>query len=137
MRPLRLRAITAAALVVVSALAAPRLIAQDSAVAAPKKPVKGRANLITEDEIATAATGLQNAFFVVQRLRPQMLRVRSGSTSSGGSSSSMDVTSSELFVYLDSQRMGGVDALREIQTTSVREIRHLSPSDATTLFGTG
>lgn len=135
MRPVRLLAVSIAAFLIVSALAAPRLTAQDSAAAAPKKSVKGRANLITEEEITTAAAGLQNVFLVVQRLRPQMLRVRSGST--GGGSSSGDVSANELLVYLDSQRIGGVDALREVQTTSVREIRYLNASDATTLFGTG
>lgn len=113
------------------------LPAQDSAAAAaPRKPAKGRANLITEDEITTAGTGLQNAFLIVQRLRPQMLRVRSGSTSSDGGGG-MNVNSTELMVYLDSQRVGGVDALREIQANTIREIRYLNASDATTLFGTG
>lgn len=130
--------VTFAVLMSLAAISPSALAAQDSAAAAaPKKPAKGRANLITEEEIATAGTGLQTAFLVVQRLRPQMLRVRSGSTSSGSGNSSVDVGSNEMMVYLDSQRVGGVDALREIQSSAIREIRYLNASDATTLFGTG
>lgn len=130
--------VTFAVLMSLAAISPSALAAQVSAAAAaPKKPAKGRANLITEEEITTAGTGLQNAFLVVQRLRPQMLRVRSGSTSGGSGNSSMDVASNEMMVYLDSQRVGGVDALREIQSNTIREIRYLSASDATTLFGTG
>lgn len=134
----RVLPVVATFVVLLSIAAVPDVLpAQDSAAAAaPRKPAKGRANLITEDEITTAGTGLQNAFLVVQRLRPQMLRVRSGSTSSDGGGG-MNVNSTELLVYLDSQRVGGVDALREIQSDTIREIRYLNASDATTLFGTG
>ena len=90
--------------------------------------------MISEAEIASLNGALANAFLVVQRLRPAMLRVRGGSTSS---SSQGGVDRTALVVYFDSQPMGGVDALREVLTTQVREIRYLSASDATTMFGTG
>jgi hypothetical protein len=111
--------------------------AQDTtaAAAAAKKKPKGRANLITEEEIAAGGT-FQNAMEIVQRLRPAMLRVRSGGAQSGGSSG-QDVGATEMSVFLDNQRLGGVEVLREIMLSQLKEIRYLSPSDATTLFGTG
>ncbi len=114
-----------------------RATAQDSAAAAPaaaKKPPKGRANLITEEEIAFLGGTLQTAYAIVQRLRPAMLRVRSGNASGGASG---DVGSNDIAVYLDNQRMaGGVRALDEITLSQIKEIKYLNASDATTLFGT-
>ncbi len=106
------------------------------ATAAPAAPARGRANLITEAEIAASAANLQNAFEIVQRLRPAMLRTRSGSTT-GSNGGAMDVTATEIKVYFDSTPLRGIDGLREIQATQIREIRYLSANDATTLFGTG
>ncbi len=113
-----------------------RAAAQDSAVApaAAKKPPKGRANLITEEEIAFLGGTVQTAYGIVQRLRPAMLRVRSGNASGG---SSGDVGSNDIAVYLDNQKMGGgVRALEEITLSQIKEIKYLNASDATTLFGT-
>jgi hypothetical protein len=113
-----------------------RAEAQDSAAApaAAKKPPKGRANLITEEEIAFLGGTVQTAYGIVQRLRPAMLRVRSGNASGGASG---DVGSNDIAVYLDNQRMGGgVRALDDITLSQIKEIRYLNASDATTLFGT-
>jgi hypothetical protein len=97
---------------------------------------RGRANLISEEEItAVAGSNLNTAMQVVQRLRPTMLRFRSGASS--GNDQSSVAASNEVVVYLDSQRMGGLQALGEIMLSQIREIRYLSPSDATTVFGTG
>jgi hypothetical protein len=116
-----------------------RAAAQDSAVApAPaKKPPKGRANLITEEEIAFLGGTLQTAYAIVQRLRPAMLRVRSGNSSSASEGGGSDVGSNDIMVYLDNQKLGGVRALEEITLSQIKEIRYLNASDATTLFGTG
>ncbi len=104
------------------------------AVALPR----GRADLITEAEIAAAGGNLQTAFEIVQRLRPTMMRLRAGTTTgSSDGRSSTNVSSARIMVYLDNQPMGGIDALREIMTSQVREIRYLNANDATTLFGTG
>jgi outer membrane receptor protein involved in Fe transport len=109
--------------------------AQDTAATA--KPIKKKQNLITEEEIRGLDAGIQTAFGVVQRLRPAMLRVRSGSTTSGNGMSSMDAANNEIQVFFDSQKMGGVRALEEIAIAQIKEIRYLSANDATTLFGTG
>jgi hypothetical protein len=137
------RLLCAACLVVplVLTMAAPsRAAAQvTDAAAAPKKPPKGRANLITEEEIAFLGGTIQTAYGIVQRLRPGMLRVRSGNTSSSGSdgNSTMDAGANEIMVYLDNQKMGGVRALEDITLSQIKEIKYLSANDATTLFGTG
>jgi hypothetical protein len=136
------RLLCAACLVVplVFTMAAPaRAAAQDSAAApAPKKPPKGRANLITEEEIAFLGGTVPTAYGIVQRLRPGMLRVRSGNTSSSSDgNSTMDAGANEIMVYLDNQKLGGVRALEDITLSQIKEIKYLSASDATTLFGTG
>ena len=135
------RLLCAACLVVplVLTMAAPsRAAAQDSAAApAPKKPPKGRANLITEEEIAFLGGTVPTAYGIVQRLRPAMLRVRSGNASQSSDGGSTDVGANEIMVYLDNQKLGGVRALEDITLSQIKEIKYLSASDATTLFGTG
>jgi hypothetical protein len=97
---------------------------------------RGRANLISEAEItAVAGSNLNTAMQVIQRLRPAMLRFRAATTTN--TDPSTVGASDNVVVYLDSQRMGGLQALGEIMLSQIREIRYLSPSDATTVFGTG
>ena len=114
------------------------LVAQvtDTAAAKPAKPPKKRANVISAEEIATLGGTVQTAYGIVQRLRPAMLRARSGSTSQSGSGA-VEVSTNDIQVYLDNQRMGGVRALEEIMLSQILEIRYLNANDATTLFGTG
>ena len=110
----------------------------DTAAAAKPKPVKPKSNLISAEEIASLGGTVQTAYGIVQRLRPAMLRTRSGSTSrSEGGSTSIDASANEIQVYLDNQKMGGVRSLEDITLSQIQEIRYLSPNDATTLFGTG
>ncbi len=140
MRSLRLLSAGFVVLQLLVVVAAPaRASAQDTTkAAAPKPKPKGRANLISEEEIAALGGTVQTAYGIVQRLRPAMLRVRSGSTSSStDGTSSMDASATEMAVYLDNQKMGGVRALDEITLSQIKEIRYLNASDATTLFGTG
>ena len=77
-------------------------------------------NVITAVEIATLE--VRDAYEVVQRLRPQMLRVRG---------------SIGVAVYVNGIRMSnGVQALTNIAPASIQEIRYLSSFDATARFGT-
>jgi hypothetical protein len=110
-----------------------------AAASKPKpKPPRPKANLISAEEIATLDGTIQTAYGVVQRLRPAMLRVRSGSTSrSDNGMTSIDASANEVQVYLDNQKMGGLRALEDITISQILEIKYLSPNDATTLFGTG
>jgi hypothetical protein len=84
--------------------------------------------VLTEDEIMTA-TG-SSALDVVQQLRPQFLRAR-------GSRTLQNPAAGEPVIYVDNLRLGGIEALRTIRASEVHEIRYLSPSEATTRFGTG
>ncbi len=121
-----------------ASLAPVTLRAQDTAAAAKPKPPKPKANLISAEEISSLGGTIQTAYGIVQRLRPAMLRVRSGSASRAeGGSSSMEASATEIQVYLDNQKMGGARALEDITLSQIQEIRYLSPNDATTLFGTG
>jgi len=117
----------------------PTVVHAQAAVEAPaSKPVKPKANLISEEEIAALGGTIQTAYGIVQRLRPAMFRIRSGTAArESNGSSAIDTGTNEIMVYLDNQRMGGVRALDDITLSQLREIRYLNASDATTLFGTG
>jgi hypothetical protein len=85
-------------------------------------------NLITRAEIESS--NVQDAYEVVQRLRPEYLREQRGnpSISSGPQYAA---------VYVDGVRRGGPEALRGLRPVEVEEIRFISASDATTRWGTG
>jgi hypothetical protein len=99
---------------------------------------RGRANLISEAEIQSLVGSVTTALEVVQRLRPAMLRSRNSSTTgNNGARSSSASSANEPHVYFDGQPMGGLRSLSEIMISQIREIRYLTPNDATTMFGTG
>jgi hypothetical protein len=101
---------------------------QTSAVSSPSRPRKDP-NLITEAELA--ARSALTARQVIEQLRPQFLRVR-GTTTLGNAQ-----TGDVIWVYFDGTRMGTVDVLNNIGAHEIREIRYLSPSEATNRYGTG
>lgn len=87
-----------------------------------------RSDVITQEEIQSH-DGLNTAYDVVQRLRPQFLRRRGvNSLASSGD---------EILVYLDGIRTGGVDILRTIDANTVQQVRYINARDATTKYGTG
>jgi len=139
MRPFQTMLAVVALVQVAVCAAAPTVVHAQAAVEAPAaKPVKPKANLISEEEIAGLGGTIQTAYGIVQRLRPAMFRIRSGSAArETNGSSTMDTGTNEIQVYLDNQRMGGVRALDDIILSQIREIRYLNAGDATTLFGTG
>ena len=69
-------------------------------------------NLITADEISRV--NVVNAFEVVQKLRPSML-----------------------VVYVDNNRFGDVESLRQISASSIAALRYYSASEAQTKWGSG
>jgi hypothetical protein len=85
-------------------------------------------NLITAEEITGASS--KDAFEAVQLLRPQWLRTR-------GVSSPTSLEAIEVAVYVNGSRYGSVENLRGVPAANVIEIRYLSATDATTLYGTG
>jgi hypothetical protein len=68
---------------------------------------------------------------VIEQLRPQFLRVR-GTTTLGNAQ-----TGDVIWVYFDGTRMGTLEVLNNIGAHEIREIRYLSPSEATNRYGTG
>jgi hypothetical protein len=138
MRSLRAAVVSVTVLQLLAVAVPAHVAAQDAA--APAKPAakpKSRPNLISEEEIAAVGGTIDNAYVLVQRLRPSMLRARGASMNMSNDASSSSVDRNEVQVYLDNQSMGGIEGLRNIQVTQIKEIRLLTASDATTLFGTG
>ena len=101
---------------------------QTTVVSAPIHPRRDP-NVITAEELAARPT--LTARQVIEQLRPQFLRVRG--TTTLGNAQSQDV----IWVYVDGTRMGTVEVLNNIGVHEVREIRYLSPSEATNRYGTG
>ncbi|MGQ0537304.1 MAG: hypothetical protein ACT4R6_00020 [Gemmatimonadaceae bacterium] len=107
-----------------------------AAQAASNTPRRGNSTLLTESEIAAA--GLETLYDVIERLRPNMLRTRGQiGRISGASAGDPGVQASSIRVYLNGTPVGDISYLRSIQAASVREVRLLNSSDATTRFGTG
>ncbi len=86
----------------------------------------GAADTISRPEIEAA--NVRTAFEVVYKLRPEWLRTRARSAGAG-----VD----PIRVYLDNALQGPADELRRMIVDDIREIRHLTASDATTRYGTG
>ena len=136
MRSLRTAIFSVIALQLAAVAVPSRAMAQDAAAAAKPMP-KSRPNLISEEEFAAVNGTIENAYLLIQRLRPAMLRARSASMNMSNDASASSVDRNGVQVYLDNQSMGGIEGLRNIQVSQIKEIRLLSASDATTLFGTG
>ncbi|HEV8364330.1 MAG TPA: hypothetical protein VGQ52_12485 [Gemmatimonadaceae bacterium] len=96
------------------------------AAPSPSQQTRRDANIITRAEIEQA-TWATNAFDLVQRLRPSFMRASGTTGVSGAPRTAM--------VRLNDQDMGDFGALRQIQPSSVQEIRYYSAPDATAKFG--
>jgi hypothetical protein len=86
--------------------------------------VRGPADLITEAEI-NANARYDNALEVIQNLRPQMLRPRTGAGTQ------------PIRLYIDDVQMNDMNGLATMPPHRIKEIRYLNPRDATTRWGTG
>ena len=81
--------------------------------------------MLTETEISSLDP--PTALDAIRRLRPQFLRTATVSGAADGP-----------VVYVDGIRIsGGVEALRDIPATAIREIRRLDALDATARYGAG
>jgi hypothetical protein len=79
------------------------------------------------EEIEQNQATLYDAYSLVTSLRPTWLAVRRGSM----------MLTEGVRVYRDGMGMGGVNALRQIPTSSIERIEHLDDGQATMRFGTG
>jgi len=86
-------------------------------------------NVILADDIARV--GATNALEAIQRLQPRMLAKQRGPSSINFENQT------QIAVYLDGTRFGGIETLSLIEATPILEIRFLSASEATFRFGTG
>ena len=86
------------------------------------------ANFITTEEIA--ASQAANVYDAIKNLRPLFLRSR-GQTTFDPSIVQTAV------VFVDGQKFGSVETLRTISVVQVTSVRFLTPSAATTKYGTG
>lgn len=116
----------------VSPAPAPASPAGAPAAAAPQRPARGSANLITSAEIEAAGVDMLNALQLVERLRPMMMRARNQTAGSMGAGSTFGV-----IAYVDDVRLGELDALATVMRGTIREIRYIGATDATTRWGTG
>jgi hypothetical protein len=105
--------------------------ASDGAV--PARAQRGNLNLITKAEIDSAPPELANAYELVNRLRPTMMRARGRSSGTSGSSSAAEQPAA----YLDNQRLGNLDLLQTVIRASIQEIRYISATDAAVRWGLG
>jgi hypothetical protein len=96
---------------------------------------KKDANVITTEEITESSAA--NAYELIQRLRPNFLRTRGAVHGSPTADGSNRLEAVDLVVYLNENRLGGSDQLRQLATSEIREIRYYSASEATTKWGTG
>lgn len=122
------------AAVIAGGMATPQMASAQDTTAAPKpkpKVQKGNSNLITESEVANAASGATNAYEVIERVRPSMLRRRTTSTGQGTGEGL------SIVAYVDEARSGDVESLRSISVGQIKEIRFISATDATQRWGTG
>ena len=83
-------------------------------------------NVITLPEVQAART--DNAYELVRTLHPMWLRKR------GSNSVRYD---GDIVVYLNEARIGGPEALRQIESASVTSIRYYDPGAANFKFGSG
>ena len=81
-------------------------------------------SVLTSQEISHANGG--SAYDLIAQMRPSFLNATRGATGFG-----------ERRVYVDGICVGGLAQLRMIPSMTVREVRFLNASDATTLYGMG
>jgi hypothetical protein len=102
----------------------------------PKTPGATRRDryAITGEEIKEVPA--TNLYEVVQRLHPEWLTARSQGTV-GGRNSTTASGQPGVQVYMDAQRLGNVEVLRQVAVTAAASLKYYTSSDAQAHFGTG
>jgi hypothetical protein len=98
---------------------------------------------------AIQTSGATNAYELISSLRPEWLRAERGvnqwsesargSGSGVGSAARVQVTPGDptVVVYLNTSRLGGLDALRDIPVYDLQQAEFIGPQEATSRYGTG
>lgn len=105
-------------------------LAVTAACAAPPPPGTTSTNraVITDAEIPT--TGVESAYDMVQRLRPEYLRVKPTQTYMSGNTAAPPPS-----VILNGQRFGELADLRQILASSLSEVRYYTIEEGKRKFG--
>ena len=88
----------------------------------------GGGDVITSEELAKVS--YNDLYAAINQLRPAFLVVR-------GTSSFGNAAAEVVQVYVDGVRRGDLQVLHQINAVDVKEVRHLSSTEATQRFGTG
>jgi hypothetical protein len=89
---------------------------------------RGGGDVITSDELAKVAHS--DLYAAINQLRPTYLITRGTSSFGNGAPEVVQV-------YVDGVRRGDIQVLHQINAIDVKEVRHLSATEATQRFGTG
>jgi hypothetical protein len=107
------------------------VVAAACAASAPGGAVSTSSNraLVTEAEIPTSGT--ESAYELVQRIRPEFLRVHpaQGSTGANGNLAPAPI------LVVNGQRVGGLEDLKTIPASSLSTIRYYTIEEAKRRFG--
>jgi hypothetical protein len=90
-------------------------------------------NVLTREEIVE--TGLVNMRDVLQRLRPQYLKGRGVSSTQNYDASCKCYRVDEPDVYVDNQRLGGLDMLNSINSRLVESVQFITGPNTGLQFG--
>ena len=96
-----------------------------------KSASKRQTNVISTEEIDAVRNEVPDAYQLVERLRPQFLRLRGGAARAD-----VNAAGVEIQVVVDNSGRGSVSVLRSIPSISIKEIRFLNGTDASIQFGT-
>jgi len=95
-----------------------------------RNPLPKQANLITAEEIAEAHADANTAFDAVARLRPNWLAPH-GATSTMANGAGTEYAQ----IFVDGQRYGDLNSLKNIAAYHVGEIRYYNITEAGARFG--
>jgi hypothetical protein len=107
-----------------AAACAGKAAAADSQAAQGARPARSNRNVITQEQMVQQH--FKNAYEAVQALHPNWLTTR-------GTDSFR--SPSQVWVYLDDARLGGIDQLSTIAPSTVGTIRHFNGVDASARWG--
>ena len=95
--------------------------------------IRRQANVISEEELNQ--NNARTALMAVQQLRPEWIRGRGAS--SLGNASDKTVGPAPVLVYLNNQKLGGLQELEAFSVNQIKSLRFINASDATNRWGTG
>ncbi|MGE0441017.1 MAG: hypothetical protein AB7L66_16110 [Gemmatimonadales bacterium] len=90
---------------------------------------KRQRDVITREELMASAQKNEDLFGAVRALRPHMLQKPRGVRTMGAA------PPAAVALYVEGNRMGDIDAMKNIPTINVEEVRYLEPGKAQDQFG--